>query len=131
MSGFVDVTQDLIIRSLEEIFMKEHIEDILRGLKTQTRRNSGRYEINKTYAIQPCRTCKGIPEGRILIRDKWLEDRTEYPTMISWDDAQDEGGYAPSNYEALYEKIHPKWTSRWAYEFEFLWNQSSSGSAKK
>lgn len=102
------------------IFMKEHIEDILRGVKTQTRRDSGRYEIGKTYAIQPCRTCKEIPEGRVLIKDKWLEDRTEYPASISFGDAQAEGGYTPQNYEALYEKLHPRWTDRWAYEFGFV-----------
>jgi len=102
------------------IFTKNHIEDILQGIKTQTRRNSGRYEIDRTYAIQPCRTCKGIPNGRILIKDKWLEDRMEYPDMISWDDAQAEGGYAPQNYESLYEGMHPGWMARWAYVFEFV-----------
>lgn len=102
------------------IFTKNHIEDILRGTKTQTRRNSGRYKIGKTYAIQPCRTCKGIPDGRILIKEKWLEDKMEYPVMISWGDAQAEGGYAPQNYESLYEGMHPSWVARWAYEFEFV-----------
>jgi len=108
------------------IFFKNHVEDILKGVKTQTRRSSYRYQVGKLYAIQLCRTCRGIPDGKIKIIRKWKEEnpyelgKEGYPPLISWDDAQAEGGYAPDNYEGLYEKLNPKWRIRWAYEFEFV-----------
>jgi len=108
------------------IFSKDHIEQIIWETKTQTRRSSDRYQVGKLYAIQPCRTCKGISDGKILILRKWNEVnpyepwKEVYPPLISWDDAQAEGGYAPQNYEALYEKLNPGWTVRWVYAFEFV-----------
>ena len=95
----------------------DHIEQIIKGLKIQTRRDSIRYEVGKTYAIQPFRTAKADPRGRILITHKWSE---EYPKTIHPYDANVEGGYSVKEYEALYEKIHPGWVIRWVYEFEFI-----------
>ena len=81
-----------------------HVQQIVRGTKTQTRRNSGRYEIGKTYAIQPCRTCKGIKDGRILITDKKLEHRSFSGHSISKEDAIAEGGYTQWEFYYLYKK---------------------------
>lgn len=107
------------------IFTKQHIEDIIKGLKTQTRRASGRYRVGQTYAIQPCRTCKGIPNVRIRILNARFEIRQNPIYLsISFEDAQAEGGYAPQNYEALYEKMHPNWSIRWAYDFEVVYTNS-------
>ena len=98
-----------------------HIEQIKAGTKTQTRRTSDRYEIGKLYAVQPCRTCKGIPDGKILITAKRLEQRSDWPPgwRILPIEAKAEGGYSPKKYEELYEEMHPDWTERWAYLFEY------------
>ena len=99
----------------------DHIEQIKAGTKTQTRRTSDRYEVGKLYAIQPCRTCKGIPDGKILITAKRLEVKTGplWWWMILPHDAETEGGYTPQEYEELYEKMHPNWKERWAYLFRY------------
>jgi hypothetical protein len=105
---------------------------IKQGTKTQTRRvakpNSFIYQIGKTYGIRPCRTCKNIPDGRILILSQKLE---LWQDKITGQDAWAEGGYYPRDYEGLFESMHPKWRSRYAYTFKFLANQKevSGGSA--
>ena len=93
-----------------------HIELIVKGLKTQTRRQSDRYEVGKLYSIQPERTAKAIPQGKIRILEKLREP---WPYTISINDAKAEGGYTPQKFEQLYEKIHPKWHQRFAYTFRF------------
>lgn len=113
-----------------------HVEMVIDGRKTQTRRSSDRYQVGKTYAVQACRTCKGVHDGRILIIRKWKEEnpyepwKHVWPPIISWEDAQAEGGYGPDNYEGLYEKMHPNWKERWCYEFEF-WFTSDFESLEK
>ena len=110
----------------------DHIEQIIKGVKTQTRRPTDRYKTFKTYAIQPKRGAKGIPEGRILILRKWKEvnryglGKRTWPPIICWNHAQAEGGYAPDNYEALYEEMYPDWKERWAYLFQFVDSQTYS-----
>jgi hypothetical protein len=99
-----------------------HIQQIKDGTKTQTRRPTDRYEVGKTYAIQPGRGKKGIPEGRILILEKW-EEWSKIPVdYLDQYDAQAEGGYTPKDYETLYERMYPSWKIRWAYGFEFVPN---------
>lgn len=99
-----------------------HVELIKTNLKIETRRGPeayDRYQVGKTYAIQPKRTAKGIAEGRILIANKWLEwKKLNYP--ISTIDAIREGSYTPEDYEKLYEKLKPKWSIRAAFLFEFV-----------
>ena len=94
-----------------------HVELIKQGHKTQTRRASDRYQIGKTYAVQPARTEKGIPEGRIMILKK---KREAGYLPITREDALAEGGYTPAQFETLYDEIHPDWLQRWAYTFMFL-----------
>jgi len=102
------------------IFAKaDHIKQILGGTKTQTRRSSDRYNVGKTYSIQPCRTCKGIPEGRILIEYKIIEQKG-ISGKIHKDDAKAEGGYTSEGFEELYEKMYPSWEVRYAYVFRFV-----------
>ena len=97
--------------------MNDHVEQIINGTKTQTRRASPRYEVGKTYAVQRCRTCKGIPEGRIKI----FKRKTECNHFtIGWMDAREEGGYTSEEFERLYNKIHPNWEVRYAYTFRFM-----------
>ena len=95
----------------------KHIELIIKGLKTQTRRSSDRYKVGKLYSIQPGRTKKGITEGKIRIIDK---TREVWPFTIRPDDAKAEGGYTPEEFEELYEKLHPEWDERMAYTFRFV-----------
>ena len=95
----------------------KHIELIIKGLKTQTRRSSDRYKMGKLYSIQPGRTKKGITQGKIKIIDK---TREIWPSTIRPDDAKAEGGYTPEEFEELYEKLHPGWDERLAYTFRFV-----------
>jgi len=100
-----------------------HIEQIKAGTKTQTRRDSDRYQIGKFYAIQPGRTKPGIKEGKILITAKIIESRPPLQSPVMWmilpNDAKAEGGYDPVEYEELYEKLHPGWIKRCAYLFRY------------
>lgn len=97
----------------------DHIQQIIAGTKTQTRRKSGYYIVGKTYTIQPCRTCKAIPEGKILITNKREEWRLD-EGIISELDAQAEGGYTPSQFEELYIRMDKIWALRYAYTFKFI-----------
>lgn len=97
--------------------ISNHIEQIIKGTKTQTRRTSDRYQVGKTYSIQPKRTAKGIREGKIKITNKRLE---KHPCTITHDDAKAEGNYLPGEFEFLYEKLHPNWHQRIAYTFKFV-----------
>lgn len=99
-----------------------HIQQIIEGTKTQTRRPTDRYEVGKTYAIQPGRGKKGIPEGRVLILKKWGELSLSM-SRISEEDARAEGGYTPDQYEALYDKMYPVWRVRYAYKLKFIPNE--------
>ena len=94
-----------------------HIEQIKAGTKTQTRRPTGRYRVGETYAIQPGRGKKAIPEGRILITHMWIEGHWEKIHPI---DAEAEGGYSVEEYEELYSKMYPEWAGRWCYEFKYV-----------
>lgn len=98
----------------------DHIEQIKKGTKTQTRRvakpNSFFYRVAHTYGVRKCRTCKNLPEGRIRIIKAWFELRQD---RISEADAKAEGGYTPEEYEELFEKMHPKWRSRYCYWFRW------------
>jgi hypothetical protein len=95
-----------------------HVKLVINGSKTQTRRQSDRYQLGRFYSIQPSRTSKGIPDGKILITGKVTETRGSMP--ISEFDAKAEGGYTPEQYEKLYEKMHRGWQSRTAYHFVFF-----------
>jgi hypothetical protein len=94
-----------------------HIKQIVDGVKTQTRRNSNRYQVGKSYKVQPCRGCEGIHEGVIHIIGKWSEDS---PYTISEGDAESEGEYTPEEYEQVYSKLYPGWKRRYVYVFKFM-----------
>lgn len=103
------------------IFSKDHIKQIIARTKTQTRRKSPYYRVGRTYSIQPGRTKKGIPEGRILIirkrEEKYLDGG------ISVIDALAEGDYTPGQYEILFQNMYPYWIVRYAYTFRFVENE--------
>ena len=99
------------------IFAPEHVEMIFAGAKTQTRRQSGKYQVGKDYAIRPCRTCSADPRGRILVMDKHVE---KFPFLIAAVDAEAEGGYFPVEYEMLYVDLNGRWETRYAYTFKMM-----------
>ena len=94
-----------------------HIEKIIDGTKTQTRRKSPAYRVGRSYAIQPGRKM-GILEGRILVNRKREEKYLDGGISVS--DALAEGGYTPGQYEALFKNMYPGWFVRYAYTFEFI-----------
>ena len=98
----------------------DHIELIISGEKTQTRRRSGGYTVGGTNAIQPGRSQRGIPEGRILIVAKRVEERRSDGYSISVEDALAEGGHSQAEFERLYERMDYAWEKRFVYTFEFV-----------
>lgn len=107
------------------IFKQHFIALILSGKKTQTRRpNRGYYVVGKTYAIQPCRICKGILGHRIEMDDIWEEDCSEcfLGIGISVEAAWAEGEFNPMVFEESFRDIYPKWDTkeRWAYKFHLV-----------
>lgn len=118
------------------IFKQEYVDMILAGTKTQTRRpNRGYYKVGKTYAIQPCRTCKGISGYRIMIDSIWEEVHTVwFRENISKDpstaklmpikekDANEEGFWSSFSFELAFRELYPKWDGRirWALEFHVV-----------
>lgn len=102
----------------------DHVEQIKKGVKTQTRRKSSSYLVGKSYSVQPGRTQPGIPEGRILIVDKRVE--TNPFDKINELDAKAEGGYDPIQFEFLYTRMYPDWKERYVYTFKFVPSSSRS-----
>ena len=99
--------------------VSNHVQQIISGEKTQTRRESNWYKVGTSYAIQSGRNKPGIPEGRVLITDK----RVETIPFISVEDAKAEGGYSPAELEMLYLRMYPDWSTRYAYTFKFIHNE--------
>lgn len=106
------------------IFKQELVKLILEGKKTQTRRlNRGVYQIGKSYAIQECRTCKGIEGYRIVMDKICKRESFDGALRIFPSDALAEGGYTPAEFEMLFRKLYPKWDERkgrWAFEFHVI-----------
>ena len=99
-----------------------HVDQVVSGIKTQTRRNSDKYKLGKDYAVQSGRGKPADPRGRIKITKIWVELGG---TMISEADAKAEGchqlgHYTPYEYELLYHKMNKLWEKRHCYEFKFL-----------
>ena len=95
----------------------DHIQQIIDGTKTESRRKSDKYKVGVLYTIQPKRTAPGILVGKIEIIKKKKEYRRKGD--ISAYSAKKEGGYTPKECEILYSGIDPKWKKRVAYRFKF------------
>lgn len=108
------------------IFNTLHIYQIKRGIKTQTRRKSKRYEPERVYQIQSGRGKFGIKEGVLIITKKRCETYEQIKANpISIKDAAAEGSgalgfYTPFEYEKLYETLYPGWKIRYVYDFIFV-----------
>ena len=97
-----------------------HIEQIIDGTKTQTRRKSPSYSVGHTYAISKGRE-KAIEEGRILVTRKRVERYSDGGISVS--DALAEGGYTSGQFEIIFANIYPGWILRYAYTFRFIPSQ--------
>lgn len=100
------------------LFQKNHIDRILKGTKTQTRRNHKRARA-LVGAIHQCRTeLFGKPHCHIRITKVWQERLGDIDVV----DAHREGGYSPDEYiDGLIEMHKGKLdvdSLLWAYEFE-------------
>jgi len=87
------------------IFSKDHIEKIRDGTKTQTRRLKSNYKIGRSYAVQPGRGKRAIPDMRIEILDIWQEKLGE----ISEEDCREEGYNSSDEYREIWAKINKKY----------------------
>ncbi len=104
------------------LFKKKHIEMILAGKKTQTRRLPGKsasYYVGRVYAIRDNWFAK--PSGYILITRKFHQKLGE----ISLEDIKKEGYNSLEEFRRAWEEIHGKgsWNPKQAvtvYEFKVV-----------
>ena len=85
------------------LFKRKHIEMILAGRKTQTRRLPGKsanYSVGRVYAITDRWFSK--PQGHILITRKFRQRLGE----ISLEDVRKEGYNSLEEFRRAWEKIH-------------------------
>jgi len=111
------------------LFKKLHVEKILRGEKTQTRRSArrrgaGNYKVGRRYGVQA--SWMGRPTAFILITGKRLQRLDD----ITPEDARREGGYDLESYRAQWEKINGgRWDPDevvWVYDFKLLLEPAGS-----
>ena len=96
----------------------DHIQQIIDGTKTETRRKSDRYKVGSLQPIQPKMYKPGIKVGKIEIISKKKEYRRNGD--ISAYAAKKEGGYTPKKFEKLYAELYPKWKKRVVYRYRFV-----------
>lgn len=96
----------------------DHIQQIIDGSKTETRRNKDTRNVGGIYKIQPKMYTPGLQIGKIEIISKKKEYRRNGD--ISAYAAKKEGGYTPKKFEKLYAKMYPSWKKRIVYKFRFV-----------
>jgi hypothetical protein len=100
------------------IFREEHMELILRGMKTVTRRRH-KYprKAGKVYRTK---------KDWYHYRDVWILITRVYRQRlvdVTEDDAQKEGGYTLEEFKKLWERINGGWDPDevvWVYEFKVV-----------
>lgn len=106
------------------MFSKSHLEQVLTGEKTQTRRlwDDPRVKPGKSYrAVRSdvpgsMFTKREDAPAYVLIHDVWSEKLGE----LTEKDAQKEGNYTREEFVAEWERIHGEWTPELAvYVVEF------------
>ena len=86
------------------IFKKKHIDLVLEGRKTQTRRShKSEWKVGKTYSVRARRFEKGI--AKILILRKFRERLGD----ISLQDIRKEGFSNIWEFKAAWEEIYGSW----------------------
>ena len=109
------------------IFTPEHVQMIVEGRKTQTRRvvKSGeelrQWEVGRTYAVQPGRGKPAAARIRITsIRQERLRDISEDDVvaeghnLVRWASEGPEGWPATAEYAATWDRINTRKGTRWA-----------------
>jgi hypothetical protein len=85
--------------------------------KVLTAQGRIKYQVGRTYAVQPGR-CKPA-----VTRIKILKIRRERASAITWPDANEEGCHHPVDFLGLWERIHGheklNWLV-WVYDFELV-----------
>ena len=123
------------------IFQLEHIEQMRKGEKTQTRRWSekvpttllyNRYKIGQLYAVQEGRGKPGLKDIKIRVVRKWIDVSGYNYSIINLvgytnirdipiykEDAQAEGRYNPESYEVEFKRLNKKWDGKDRVGLEF------------
>jgi len=102
------------------LFKPEHVEPILRGIKTQTRRTWKKPRV-KVGGIYKAKTKLFSKEYFALIKVTGL--RKERLGDITPEDAQAEGGYTVEEFKKVWQRIIGEWDPEqevWVVEFEVI-----------
>ena len=86
------------------LFLPNHVEMILKGEKTQTRRASLAYRACVGRIHKVCTKLYGPWHCKIRILKRWQEPLS----AISEEDARKEGGYTPEEFIAGFLEMHAK-----------------------
>jgi hypothetical protein len=101
------------------LFKPEHVQPILDGIKTQTRRDWKTKRVN-VGSVQKAKTqmLSKVFFAKLHIKRVWQEHLLD----ISEEDAKAEGGYTRETYIAKFHEINPKCTEQnpmlWCLDFE-------------
>lgn len=102
------------------IFSKNHIDKIISGEKTQTRRDWEQKQVkegNSYRASESIFTERVNSPAFILVTDVYKEKLGD----LTPEDANSEGGYTVEEFKQKWEKINNKWNDDkeiWVVEFE-------------
>jgi|AntDeeMetageno50_2_1112565.scaffolds.fasta_scaffold00064_28 hypothetical protein len=102
------------------LFTEEHIQEIISGNKTQTRRRWDKKQVNigNSYrASQSLFTKREESPAYILVNEVYQEKLG----IISEEDAKKEGGYTIQEFKDLWTDMHGQWDEDeniWVIEFD-------------
>lgn len=102
------------------LFTKEHIEQVLSGEKTQTRRlwKTQQVKVGNSYrAVNDLFTKRENAPAYIVVTDVYQEKLGD----ITENDADSEGGYTVQEFKELWIDMHGEWEDDedvWVTEFE-------------
>jgi hypothetical protein len=105
------------------LFREEHVEPILRGRKTQTRRN-GEFRwltgsVHKCYTKPPYTRGGAEPFAKVRI----LNVRQQRLKEMTLADVKAEGYGCPEDYVAVFKDIYGEWNGNmlvWVVDFELV-----------
>ena len=101
------------------LFRPEHVEPILRGIKTQTRRQG-----KKRWNVGDLHQCQTrlFGEGPFAVV-RILDVRRQRLKQMSLEDVRSEGYGCPEDYVAVYKEIYGEWDGNqmvWVVDFELV-----------
>jgi hypothetical protein len=104
------------------LFKPCHVEPILNGTKTQTRRKCNGLPRWKLGSIHQCQT-QLFKNDSVFAKVRIIGVDYEYLGVITEQDAMAEGGYTIDEYKKVWEEINGKWdyyTRVWVIDFELV-----------